>query len=745
MAHFLLFTSFLFLSALATSSVTDNLSSASRSLPLQVHPAAQPTSSSASAASKRTHTEYFSEPLSTLRAFFDGHKRTKLRHHAKKVNPRRLHRRRQRRNSRNQNRRHRHEQQHHEHLTSNAQPTTAANAAVLGTTVNHDAQKKIRVDTDNASFFPSTQYATQQSTSTKDIYQSLVSRSSVDQHFDAESVRTNNQHHSHSQKQYPPKKHAPTGHHQPAAPPPKNNSPEQKHKQMITTPTFGPMPNFVPGAPRPGKRSQPSKKTNCTFKRKRCGTKCHSTENKKGACQVTVQVPKICQKNVVVTGLCSGGKPKLCSYVETEPSICIKKKKTKVRCPPEKYRCQKQIVQEKSCPPDGCDRWRKRLCKKHDPKRRVPCKKPPKSCKDCRRDIFFAKCKRVRFKTIGVPCPQKSTQPSPSSSHSRPPLPKTMYPTHPKAWGASQKPFPSPSPSPCNPHHLHYTDPYSGHFFEPLPPANFKERRAESSAIRCVAFSFVVPECKDAKPVCRMGSGAFNKYQCMLQACSQCSGHLQHGSKDLHDWCHQFQQRHCSSQNVRTLFEPSVEDRAVVHNESSQITEAYSAKWADPKVSEKPTKCLKKVAVTEYHTCKKKLPGNEMCYYGCRVKKCRPPPEDYYCKDRMPRRCPKLKKKICKTKKTITTTCTRPGKKNCNSEINVSYICEKKKNVQRPCKKVPCRGVWNCALEKFNKKCSKTISKNIVCGQKKETKMTACSWRGSSNCKAVYCNVKVCH
>lgn len=539
----------------------------------------------------------------------------------------------------------------HARFTSNAQPTTPTSPTVPSVTVIPPVPKETPVNTLDASPLLNTQQTTQQRVATKDTAQSLTSKSFVRQHLGIESARTKNQHHTHSRTHYPPKKHAPAAKHQPkAAPPPKNDQPKQKHKPMITTPTFGAVPTFPPHAPHAPKRPQPSKNTKCTYKKRRCGTKCSSTTNKKGKCEVTVQVPKICQKKVVLTGLCSGDKPKLCNFVEVEPSICTKKKKTKVQCPPKRYRCRKQIVQKKSCPPDGCDKWRKKQCKKRDPKRRVPCKKPPKSCKDCRRNIFFAKCKRVRFKNIEVPCPQRSPLPSPSPSHSKPPMPATSH--HPRVRGKSQKPTASPTPSPCRSPH-HYTDPYSGRFFEPLPSAG----------------------------------------------------------------------------NV----------------ESSQTIDVSSAKWAQPNVPDKSGKCSKMVAVTEYHTCKKKLPGNEMCFYGCRVRKCRPPPEDDYCKDRMPTHCPKHKKKICKTKKTITTTCTRPRKENCDSEVTVPYICKKQKKVKRPCKKTPCQGVYKCALEKFKKNCNKTIQKKFVCGKKKEKKMTACSWRGGSNCKAVYCNARVCH
>lgn len=752
MAHYILFAFLLFFSSLATTFSTESLSPISSPVSLHVrsHSVPHPLTSTKepnALITKHKHTKSLSK-----------HKHSKLNHIAKKAHPHRLHhprRHHKRRNRSNQNARKHHQQpirQHRHrrvrrrpgHPAYRKPPTTPPNAALPSVPATSAAEEKKLPSAVSTATAPNTKQATQQSSAAKDTAQTLMSKSSVHQSLDEESVRPNHPHpqqkkghHYHHQTQPAPQSKTP--------PPPKTQNPKPKQKQTIERPDINLKAPTIPHAPAGQNKSNPSKKKKCTYRRKRCGSKCSSTKGKNGKCQVTVEVPNICEKSVVETGLCSGNKPKLCNYVEEEPSICTKTKMTKVQCPPQKYRCDKRIVEKKSCAPDGCDKWRKKPCKKPDPKRKVPCRKPKKACKDCRGKNFFTKCKRNKVRTIEVPCPQQSVRPS-TSPYSPSPYttPGNQYPVSPKVWTPRQKPYPSASPSPCISHHP-LTDPYSGDSFaRQLQSAKFNERDPRASAIRCVASSFAISECRDAVPGCRMGSGVFNKDQCIFEACSQCLQQSQHKPTNIGDWCHQFQQKHCFSRNEQSLFEPLHESRNVNERELNQIKELSSQKWASAHVADTSKKCFKEVTETESYTCRKKLPGHEMCIKGCRVKKCSPPPGKYFCKDRMPPHCPKNRKKTCKTRKTIKATCTKPGKWNCDSKVTTQYICNKKKKVKRPCKATPCRGVFECALAKLNKKCRETVRKKYACGTKKEKKETACSQHGGSNCKPVYCKVRWC-
>lgn len=172
------------------------------------------------------------------------------------------------------------------------------------------------------------------------------------------------------------------------------------------------------------------------------------------------------------------------------------------------------------------------------------------------------------------------------------------------------------------------------------------------------------------------------------------------------------------------------------------IEDAATARW-NKAVPDSPKKCFKEVAKTVYRPCRKKLPKNEMCVRGCRVKRCLPPVE--YCKDRLPPHCPKHEKKFCEFKKRVSATCVRPGGRNCEGEVATSFVCSKKKRVKRPCKQTPCKGTLDCAVDKLRKKCNQVVKEKYVCGKAKEKRVTSCSQSGGSNCKAVYCNVKVCN
>eukprot|EP00177_Eucheuma_denticulatum_P003817 GFKZ01006898.1.p1 GENE.GFKZ01006898.1~~GFKZ01006898.1.p1 ORF type:complete len:749 (+),score=50.72 GFKZ01006898.1:376-2622(+) len=537
---------------------------------------------------------------------------------------------------------------------------------------------------------------------------------------------------------------------------------------------FGPRATMRPRATLAPKATAGAGKKGCRVVRKRCGTKCAGAGRKRGKCVVMVDVPKLCEKDVVKTGLCFGGKPKMCEYEEEEPALCTSKKKEMVQCPPEKYRCDKEVLQRKRCEPDGCEKWRKKKCAKPGASKTVPCTRPTRTCNDCRRGYVLGKCKHVKHTRVQVPCsgpaspssspastnsPRSQTskphprpysprawRPAPSPSSSLRPAPNAPYVYTPRSWHAKPSPSrspsqsPSPSHSPCVSGHASF-DPYASSSSTQMSAPNFPEAGSSVDAIRCAGSDFASGQCKKGAPECRLGSRKFSKDRCMRRACSQCAKHKRRGSVRLRSWCREFRENHCGAMYVRTLSDALVGGVEQLRSWQGGVEDIATARWktAAPNLSKK---CFKEVAKTVYRSCRSKLPENEMCVRGCRVKRCPPPVQ--YCKDRLPPHCPKHQKKFCEFKKKVSSTCVRPGGKNCEGEVTTSFVCNKKKKVKRPCKQASCQGALDCAVDKLRKKCNQVVKEKYVCGGTKEKRVTTCSQNGSSSCKAVYCNVKVC-
>ncbi|CDF36182.1 unnamed protein product [Chondrus crispus] len=482
--------------------------------------------------------------------------------------------------------------------------------------------------------------------------------------------------------------------------------------------------------------------TKCSTQRRVCGSTCRGGTNKRSSCVVQVGVPKICQKDVKIWFACAESNPKMCTYVEKEPSVCTRAKTRRVQCPDEKYSCDRKITEKVKChgKSSECERWSSLPCKERTRNSENNlCRVPSDQCHECKGNFVYVKCRRRKWFRTAVPCPLNRTpSPAPSnlntnSSPNEPPRNSLQY-SHGKNSHKKNSSGVAGSSSPV---------------FLPFP-----DKGAQVASIRCFASFFDEFHCKDTPSDCHpTDKSKFDAEKCTGHACAACSKLDQiQTSPKLKVWCQAFSTRYCEAEaatpgSLRQASSVLGEHLSGLPNDSSDNW--YEDNVIPMRVSEVSGRCFKDESKMVYTVCEKKMPGHQVCVKGCRLKKnCKKQELSKlykgYCKHYLPRYCDNKQKKACTRTRLVKQTCSKPGKKTCNGKVTESYVCWKPKTVKKPCKQQACRGIFQCAKQRFFKKCSSISTKKYVCGMKEEKQAASCTQSTGSNCTPKYCTVRSC-
>lgn len=541
-------------------------------------------------------------------------------------------------------------------------------------------------------------------------------------------------------------------------------NPKKTHAHVRPRPK--PRPRPVPRRPSPGTvtASTPGGTTKCSMQRRVCGSSCRNPGPRRTNCKVQVEVPQFCFKNVNSVTVCPGAKVKICQYVEKEPSICTRPRRTKVQCPDERYSCDYEVTEKVPCskPRDDCEKWRKTPCKTKPGRiEEVPCSHPRRPCNDCKGGSYFVKCRRKKWIRTAVPCPLPPQPPQDPTSHP-PTVPRrsvspkpTVVVSNPRS--PSSPPYPKPdtqaSQDPRK-KEVPVEKPKNAASVSPSPrrsPVPFPDQGSHVTAIRCFASFFDESECSKASPPCTVGDASkFDEEKCTVEACRECHQSHRQMSTKLRVWCRVFRARYCLSQSSKPAPYGLKRKKSNGAYSARKVIQSNTDELNLNQMTTHSKRCFKDIWKAVEARCQRRLPGHQICVKGCRVKKCSrrsgsSSKYQGYCRANLPPRCRKKRnRKLCENKRTVKKTCTRPGKKTCDGSLTESYVCSKNKTVNRPCDKQPCNGIFECAKQHFQKKCTQLVKQKYACGTKKELKITPCSQTTGRHCTPRYCTVRVC-